>query len=88
MGKRVDTSHVVKLDDTNYQRWKLQVTLVLKASEYWEVVSGAEDRPAADKAKERKAWDIKDINAQAMIVPLVDKKQTYHIYNCSISNEI
>jgi hypothetical protein len=88
MGKRVDTSHVIKLDDTNYQRWKLQVTLVLKASEVWEVTSGAELRPAADKATERKAWDFKDVSAQAIMVPLLDKKQCSHIYNCSTAKEL
>jgi hypothetical protein len=74
MEKRVDTSHAIKLDDTNYQRWKLQVALVLKSSGVWEVTSGVELRPPADKATERKAWDFKDVTAQAILVLLLDKK--------------
>jgi len=88
MARKIDTSHVVKLDDTNYQRWKLQVSLVLKASEVWTVVDGTAPRPDDTKAVEQKAWDLKDIQAQALIVPLLDKKETNHIYNCGSSHDI
>jgi len=88
MAKKFDTFHVVKLDDSNYQRWKLQVSLILKASEVWPIVSGALARPGAADVADRKDWDLKDIQAQAIIVPLVDKKQTNHIYTCTTIHAI
>jgi hypothetical protein len=86
MSKKIDTSHVVKLEDNNWQRWKLQISLVLRASEVWTVVDGSEVRPAAADAA--LAWDLKDIKAQAVMVPLLDKKNTNHIYNYNTSREM
>lgn len=88
MGKKVDTSHIVTLNDSNYQRWKLQVTLLFKATEVWDIVSGATPRPDLTKVNECKAWDQRDIEAQAIIVPLIDEKQTSHIEECTTSSEI
>ena len=87
--KKVDITQVVKLDGTNFQRWKLQISLVLKASELWDVVSGTDTKPAdATKVAEIKAWVKKDVEAQALIVPTLDAKQTSHIFNLATSKEI
>ena len=88
MGKKVDVTHVVKLDDTNYPRWKFQVTLVLKAAEVWEVVSRATVRPAATNPDAVKAWEKKDVEAQAIMATTINKHQTNHIYNCTTSKEM
>jgi hypothetical protein len=86
MGKKVDVTHVVKFDDTNYQRWKLQMTLVLKAAELWDVVSGATPCPAL--ATDKPAWEKKDVEAQAIMVPTLGIAQTNHVYNCTTSKEM
>jgi len=93
MGKKVDTSYVVKLEDGNYQRWKMQVTLVLQASEVWDVVTGTTPRPGAPAGAGdpdlRPAWDLKDVHARAIIVPLLDAKNTSHISNrCNTAKEM
>lgn len=87
MAKKIDTSHVLKLQDGNYQRWKLQVSLVLRAAEVFDVVDGTTPKPAA-AGDDLKKWEKKDIEAQAIIVPLLDKKQTGHIYNCTTAHEM
>jgi len=82
MSKKIDTAHVVKLEENNYNRWKLQITLVLKDAEVWEVVSGDSVRPPVSKPDERKAWDKLDVKAQAILVITLGKTQTDHIYSC------
>ena len=86
MPKKIDLSHVVKLDDSNYQRWKLQMTIVLKAAELWDIVSGTTPCPAV--AADKPAWEKKDVEAQAILVPTLGKTQTNHVYNCTTSKEI
>ena len=88
MPKRIDITQVVKLDDSNYERWKLQITVVLKAAEVWDVVSGETPRPPATEAAQRAAWDKKDIEAQAILIPTLDKLQTVHIYELTTAKSI
>jgi hypothetical protein len=76
--QKLGISHVVKLDDENYEQWRLQITLILKAGKFWDVVS------ATDTA----VWDQTDIEAQALIVPTLTAAQTNHIYACKTSHEI
>jgi len=42
----IDTKHLVKLDGSNYERWRLQISLVLKAAKLWQIASGETPRPA------------------------------------------
>ncbi|OXA48994.1 Copia protein [Folsomia candida] len=81
--KRIDVTHIVELGDTNYARWRLQITLLLKSHDLWEVVNGTTQRPA-DEAQQP-AWDKKDIQAQSIIVPTLSATQTNHIYDCATS---
>jgi hypothetical protein len=85
--RKIDTSHVSKLDSENYQQWKLQVTLLLKAYGVWGHVDGTIVRPHTD-ATLIQDWETKDVQAQAIIVPLLDKKQMSHIYTCSTSKGV
>jgi len=82
--RKIDTAHVVKLSDNNYERWRLQITLVLKAAKVWQVASGDEVRTVANKEE----WDEKDIEAQALIVPTLDEIQTNHVYACDSAHEM
>jgi len=88
MGKKVDTSHIPKLNGKNYQNWKFAVTYALKAAELWEIVSGDKARPTDDKVAELKAWIQSDVEASALIVPLVEDKQVSHLVNCKTAGEM
>lgn len=82
MGKKIDITHVVRLDDSNYERWKLQITTVLEAAEVLEVVNGTSPQPPAGDAV-LPAWRKKDAEARAIIVPTLDKNQTNHVFKCT-----
>jgi len=85
--KKYNTSQIVKLDDDNYSRWRLQITLALKAMELWTIVDGTRARPAIDPDQQA-TWDKLDIDAQAILVPTLSPNQTTHVYNCTTSKEI
>jgi gag-polypeptide of LTR copia-type/Domain of unknown function (DUF4219) len=78
---------LTKLNDSNYRYWKLQVTLSLQAKKLWPVVCGESLRPriAGDA---QIAWDERDLEARALLVPTLEEKQMFHIYNCQTSKEI
>ena len=86
MPKKIDITQVVKLEESNYPRWKLQISLVLEAAELWDIVNGDTACPAADPYKA--AWKKKDVEARALIVPTLGKSQTNHIYNCATSKDM
>ncbi|ODM88321.1 Copia protein [Orchesella cincta] len=95
MGKGdIDTSHVVKLNDNNYEHWKFQVTLVLQSHDLWEIVTGDVTAPvaAADgtppDADALKEWNKKDVKAKTIIGTTLTAAQTNHIYKCKTSKEI
>ena len=46
----------------NYRTWKFSMKMVLQAKDLWEVVSGEEVKPEADKAGQ--AWEKKDAQAK------------------------
>jgi len=73
---KIDTHHVSKLDHSNYEQWRLQITLILKAMKLWDVVSGTVTRPAANPDKR----DDKDIQAQAVIVPTFNSVNTNNVF--------
>ncbi|CAG7829923.1 unnamed protein product, partial [Allacma fusca] len=77
---------IEKLDGTNYNCWKLDVQLAIEASELWEVADGSETLPADDTKK--KAWELKDAQARAIIVPSLDQTQKNHIYSCKTAKEM
>lgn len=86
---KIDTHHVIKLKDDNYELWKYQVLLILRASKLWNYVSGALPRPAATASNDDKlAWEDKDYQAQAIIVPTLDPRNAIHVYNCATSKDI
>jgi len=87
MGSKIDTSHVVKLDGKNYSQWKLQASLVLKAAGAWDIITGTSIRPSTT-GDPQLAWDALDIKAQAIMVPLLDVRQTSHINSCTTSKAI
>lgn len=85
--RKIDPGSVVKLDDTNYERWKLQITLLLQSAELWPLVTGRELRHATDVDKQAE-WDKKDIEARAILITTLGDLQTTHIYNCLTAKQV
>jgi len=83
---KIDSSHVVKLDGKNYQQWKLQITLVLKAADVWGVTDGTV--PCPTDPTQVAAWTKLDIKAQALMVPSLNERQTSHIYGLATAHDI
>lgn len=66
----------------NFQLWKFEVTILLKASDLYSVVIN--NRPAsADEA-----WNKKDANAQKIIVLSLTKKPLMHVMNCKAAYDM
>lgn len=79
-----DTANVEKLADTeNFQIWKFQVEIVLRAHELYEVVT--EETAEVGRTA---AWKKKDAQAQKIIVTTVDKKSMMHLLDCKTANEM
>jgi hypothetical protein len=80
--KALDLTHVPQLDGSNYQEWKLRVSLVLKATEIWEAVDGTSIKPVlkTDNSNTTQVSTLvqKDAKAQAVVVNLVTKRQLSH----------
>jgi len=85
--QRIDTTHVVKLNNANYELWKLQISLILKSAKLWDVVSGTSTRPTAG-ADVIAAWDELDIKARALMVPTLNEANANHITPCTSSKEM
>jgi len=80
--RKLDFSHIVKLDYNNYSQWRLQVTLMLQSLELWDVVSGTSIRHDTDQVLQA-AWDKLDVEALAAIIPTLSMHQVTHIYACT-----
>lgn len=78
--------HIDKLDDSNYEGWRIQMKSVLIHSELWSYVSGAKPRPDDGAAADvLDAWIVKDEKALATIVLSVRTSQLLHVKNCTTS---
>jgi hypothetical protein len=75
---KIETSSVVKLSDGNYQHWRLQITLVLKAAKVWGCVDGTVAQPAV-AAPGRDEWNAKDVQAMAIIVTTINQVNANHV---------
>lgn len=85
--KRIDTSQVVKLHESNYEMWKLQISLILQAAGVWTIVDGSETRPASD-ATLQQAFDQREIQARAIIIPTLTENQICHIVSMTTAKQV
>lgn len=78
-----EISQVEKLTGVeNFQLWKFEITILLKADDWYNTVIN--DPPAnADEA-----WKKKDANAQKVIVLSLTKKSLMHIINCNTAHDM
>ena len=65
----------------NYRTWKFSMKMVLQARDLWEVVSGEEVKPDAEKAAQ--AWEKKARKALATIVLALSAAEKEHVIDCS-----
>jgi len=65
----------------NYRTWKFSMRMVLQARDLWEVVSGEEVKPEAEKAAQ--AWEKKARKALATIALALSAAEKEHIIECT-----
>jgi len=65
----------------NYRTWKFSMRMVLQAKDLWEVVSGEEVKPEAEKAAQ--AWEKKARKALATIALALSAAEKEHIIDCT-----
>src|SRR5579859_569315 len=65
----------------NYRTWKFSIRMVLQAKDLWEVVSGEEVKPEAEKAGQ--AWEKKARKALATIALALSPAEKEHIIDCT-----
>ena len=66
---------------TNYRTWKFSMRMVLQARDLWEVVSGEEVKPEAEKAVQ--AWERKARKALAAIMLALSAAEKERIIDCT-----
>ena len=66
----------------NYRTWKFSMKMVLQARDLWEVVSGEEVKPDAEKLGQ--AWEKKARKALATIALALSAVEKEHIIECTI----
>src|SRR5438128_1503343 len=83
--------NVDKLNGKNFNKWRLQISLILEANDLWDVVTGEEVKPSGESATAAaaiKAWKKKDVQARSIIAPTLDDIQTTHVYSCTSAKEM
>lgn len=78
-----EIGHIEKLNGVeNFQLWKFEIAIVLKAHELYDVITGA------STAARDTTWLKKDANAQKVIVLSLGKKPLTHILNCETAQSM
>src|SRR5579859_5761472 len=67
--------------NANYQTWKFSIRMVLQARDLWEVVSGEEVKPEAEKAAQ--SWEKKARKALAIIALPLSVAEKENIIECT-----
>jgi len=66
-------TRIEKLDDSNYESWKMDVESLLIYDDLWEYTSGETLKPAEEK--NASVWITKDRKARACILLALSKSQ-------------
>ena len=85
MSSVANTEETYKIEplqgSANYRTWKFSMRMVLQARDLWEVVSGEEAKPEAEKAAQ--AWEKKARKALATIALALSAAEKEHIIECT-----
>lgn len=76
-----------KLDESNYEVWKIQMRSVLIHGSLWDFVSGKAVKPEKKDAENYAAYVAKDEKALASILLSVKSNQLLHVKSCKTSKE-
>lgn len=79
----MNTNVIEKLDNSNYDSWKILMKSVLIQCEQWNIASGVTIRSDTNAEK----FDMLDQKALSTIILGVTKSQLIHIKNCKTSSE-
>ncbi len=69
----------------NYRTWKFSMKMVLQAKDLWEIVSGEEVKPDAEK--QGAAWEKRARKALALISLSLSAAEQEHILDCTTPKE-
>lgn len=75
--------NIDKLNNENYESWKLQMRSILVCSDLWNQVNGNELKTETNATE----WDKKDQKALAMIILNITQGQLNHVKNAETSNK-
>lgn len=78
---------IEKLDDDNFDGWKVQMKSVLIHSELWSYVNETVIKPEETKAVELASYNAKNEKALATILLSVKSSQLIHVKNCESAGE-
>ena len=79
-------TRIEKLDDSNYESWKMDVESLLIYDDLWEYTSGETLKPAEEK--NASVWITKDRKARACIWLALSKSQKSHVMDAKTSKEV
>lgn len=85
---KIEVRDVEKLkDSTNYQVWKFQITVILKAAGIMGIANGQWKKPT-EKPEDIANWTRYDAHAQKTLIQTADKKILVHLMNCKTAAEM
>jgi len=83
MSVPIGTHNIEKLNDANYESWKIQIKSVLVCNELWKYTCGTEIRTPDNSD----VWKLKDEKALALILLSVSKNQLNYVKKATTSHE-
>lgn len=84
----IDRSHITKYDGSNWQRWKFQVTALLKAKDVFEHVVNDIDEPGDHIQKVWVEWSTKRNKAMAILTSSIADEQLDYVITCTKPSEV
>lgn len=85
---KIDMPSIEKLNGDNYATWKKKVELLLKVQGFMKIVSGESRITDSETEEDKTKWEIQDMQAQLLLLGMIDEKQTVFVDSCSTSSEI
>lgn len=84
-----EIGNIEKLCDiSSFDLWNFQITVLLKASGLYKIVSGQEKLENLTKDEDINTWIKNDAKAQRIIISTIDKKGLMHIMNCKTAADM
>lgn len=75
---------IIKFTGENWITWKFQVTVILKAKNVYDIITGKRKRPETTSDK----WKKLDVKAQEIIITRMGEGPLVHLLSCQTSYEM